>query len=290
MNGAPKSSRGQGRPRGDQAPDLASLETLLYRLITAPNGVDEALATEEELTRRGLEHIIASDDRLSARERIEIYANAYFFRLLDVFKEDYPALLAVIGDTNFHNLITGYLIHHPPTAPSVFYAGRHLPEFLCTHPMGERWPFLADLATLERATLDVFHAADAQPLSHEAARAIPPQNWPAIRFQLHPAARLLDLAWTVDLLLRAVMASNAWRTPEHSATPILVWRSNSQVYYREMERAEYLALQLATDGATFDAACEAIVAQTDTAADSAAQINQWLARWVSDGVLTLLQP
>lgn len=290
MSGASKSSRAQGRPRRDEAPGLARLEALLYRLITAPNGVDEALATEKALTPRGLEDIIASDDRLSARERLEIYANAYFFRLLDVFKEDYPALLAVAGDTHFHNLITGYLIHHPPTEPSVLYAGRHLPEFLRTHPMRERWPFLADLATLECATLEVFHAADAPPLSHEAARAIPPQDWPAIRFQLHPAARLLDLAWTVDRLPGAVAASAAWQTPEHRAARILVWRIKSQVHYREVECAEHLALQLATNGATFAAACEAIAAQTDAAADAAAQINQWLARWVSDGVLTLPQP
>lgn len=287
MNAEPKSSREHSRPPCDDAPDLASLQALLYRLITAPNGVDEALAAEKALTPGGLEHLIASDDRLSAHERLEIYANAYFFRLLDVFKEDYPALLAVIGDTNFHNLITGYLIDYPPTAPSVIHAGRHLPEFLRTHPMRERWPFLADLATLERATLEVFHAADAPPLSHEAARAIPPQNWPAIRFQLHPGAKLLDLAWAVDPLLRAVAASAAWRTPAHRGTWILVWRTKSQVQYREVERAEYLALQLATNGATFAEACDAIVAQIDAAADAAAQINQWLARWVSDGVLTL---
>ena len=66
-------------------------------------------------------------------ERLEIYANAYFYRILDCLKEDFPATLATLGADNFHNLVTGYLIEYPPTEPSISYAGRHLAEFL-RHP------------------------------------------------------------------------------------------------------------------------------------------------------------
>jgi hypothetical protein len=34
----------------------------------------------------------------------------YFYRLLDAIKEDFPATLKILGDFEFHNLITGYLI------------------------------------------------------------------------------------------------------------------------------------------------------------------------------------
>ena len=35
----------------------------------------------------------------------------------DVFKEEFPATLALLGEVNFHNLITGYLVDYPPTEP-----------------------------------------------------------------------------------------------------------------------------------------------------------------------------
>ena len=75
------------------------------------------------------------DDRLSAEARVDIYANMYFYRILDALKEDFPATLAVLGDDNFHNLITGYLIEYPPTEPSISYCGNHLADYLRDHPM-----------------------------------------------------------------------------------------------------------------------------------------------------------
>ena len=101
------------------------------------------------------------------RSGSEIYANAYFYRILDCLKEDFPATLATLGADNFHNLVTGYLIEYPPTEPSIAYAGRYMSEFLRHHPLSERWPFIAELARLERTVTEVFHAAEAEPLSAE---------------------------------------------------------------------------------------------------------------------------
>ncbi len=140
-------------------PGLEALQALLYRLITAPEGVAAGLAAESASEPEMLEHLIESDDRLSATERLEIYANAYFYRILDCLKEDFPATLATLGPDDFHNLITAYLIEYPPTEPSISYAGRHLAEFLRHHSMRamiERWPFIAELARLERTQIEVF--------------------------------------------------------------------------------------------------------------------------------------
>ena len=89
----------------------------------------------------GLGAIVLGDERLSAEARVEIYANMYFYRILDALKEDFPATLAVLGADNFHNLVTGYLLEYPPTEPSISYCGRHLADYLRDHPMRERAPF-----------------------------------------------------------------------------------------------------------------------------------------------------
>src|SRR5258708_24241113 len=140
---------------------LKNLQSLLYRLITAVSGVAQGLAAERELGATGLDAIVLGDDRLSAEDRVDIYANMYFYRILDALKEDFPATLAVLGADDFHNLITGYLIEYPPTEPSISHCGRHLADYLHDHPMQERAPFIADLARLERATVEAFLRPDA---------------------------------------------------------------------------------------------------------------------------------
>ncbi len=189
----------------DEIVDLKDLQQVLYRLIVAPGGVAEGLAYEVALPAGGLATLIAGDDRMSAVERVEVYANGYFYCLLDVLREDFPATLAIAGDDNFHNLVTGYLIDYPPTEPSIHHAGTQFRD-IRRQPSAVlgRWPFLADLARLERATLESFHAADAPALDAGALRAITPAQWPALALRAHPATRLVDCAWRVDKVLRAV--------------------------------------------------------------------------------------
>ena len=72
-------------------PRLGDLQSLLYRLITAPSGVEEGLAAEKTLPPEGLSATVRGNSRMSAVDRVEIYANMYFYRLLEVIKEDFPA-------------------------------------------------------------------------------------------------------------------------------------------------------------------------------------------------------
>jgi hypothetical protein len=274
-----------------KSPDLKHLQALLYRLITAPEGVAEGLAAERALGSDALDNLIESDDRLSAAERLEIYANAYFYRILDCLKEDFPATLAVLGAVNFHNLVTGYLIEYPPTEPSISYVGRYLYEFLCHHPMRERWPFIADLTRLERTLVEVFHAGEAEALNAEAMRSIAPEHWPALAMRRHPALAIVDCEWHVDKLLREIEnaadeGAQSWNAPAPAHISVLVWRRDSRVRYRALEHTEHAALELARAGANFAAICEAVAAGCG-ADDPVALINRLLARWLDEGLLVL---
>jgi hypothetical protein len=289
--------------RNPTNPGLKNLQALLYRLITAPEGVAAGLAAERARGPRAradsddlddLENVIESDDRLSAVERLEIYANAYFYRILDCLKEDFPATLATIGSDNFHNLVTGYLIEYPPTEPSIAYAGRYLAEFLRHHSMRatiERWPFIGELARLERTLIEVFHATEAEPLNAEAMRSVAPEDWPALAMRTHPALAIVDCEWRVDELLGEVEAAAGENdrphdAPAHAPVSVLVWRHGSRVHYRALEPQERAALELASAGASFAAICEVIAAVCGED-DPVAPINRLLARWLEEGLLVL---
>src|SRR5208282_3648620 len=263
---------------------LKKLESLLYRLITAPSGVAEGLAAERALDAGGLDDIVLGDERLSAEARVDIYANMYFYRLLDALKEDFPATLAVLGDDNFHNLVTGYLLEYPPTEPSLYYCGQHLAAYLRDHPMREGAPFVADLAAVERAVVKVFHGPDAAALETDSLRAIAPADWPALKFDLQPSAQILALDWRVSELLRAVEERRDWTPADRGSHRILVWRRDTRVLYRELDQAEADALAAVSRGATFAEICE-VVAVDGGDQDPVAAMNRMLARWLADGLL-----
>jgi hypothetical protein len=264
---------------------LQQLQSILYRLITAASGVAEGLAAESSLPAGGLDALVLGDDRLSAEERVDIYANMYFYRLLDVLKEDFPATLRVLGDDNFHNLATGYLLEYPPTEPSVMYCGRNLAAFLRNHPLREDAPYIRDLAALERAVVEVFHGPDAVVLEADQLRAITPEKWPALKLRTHPAVQVLRMEYRVADLLRAVEEDREWKPAEAGAVEVIVRRRNSQVFYRELEKVEARALAAARDGASFAKICDLVAADSDATKDPVVELNRLLSRWLADGIL-----
>lgn len=261
---------------------LGELQSLLARLITSTEGVNTQLQGDS-LAPEKIEKIIHGDGRLGAVERLQIYATAYFHRLLECLKEDYPATLAVTGEDVFRALIAAYLAAHPSDSPSVFGVGRFLPDFIAHHWLAGQCPFLGDLARLERTLIEVFHAADAPPLTATELQHIPAERWDGLRLYPHPAVAILDCQWRVDELLDLAGTGGAIATPERRATAILVWRQDDEVYRRRVDCSERTALALIRQGETFGALCEAVAPLLGAGAVD--EIKSMLSRWLRDGLL-----
>jgi hypothetical protein len=264
--------------------NLRDLQSLLYRRITDPDTTVEGCDDEDRPVSGEVEALINGDRRLSAKERLGIYANAFFFRLLDCIGEHFPVTLTVVGADDFAAIVRGYLRACPPTEPSILYAGYYLPEFLSDHPCTERWPFIADLAGLERAVLGVFHAADEPAPSVEEVRAVPLEEWPAMRFRIHPAVEIVPVEWRVAETLRAIEQGQEWEVPPHENASVLVWRQNALVRYRDLEPPERDALAVVSRGGSFAGICGAVAAATEEP-DPMAVIGRLLARWLADEIL-----
>ncbi len=264
---------------------LEQTQQLLWKLITAPEGAADGMARLTPAERQACETLVRGDGRLAALERIDVYAEMYFYRLRDALKEDFPAVCGVIGADNFHNLITDYLIEYPPSHFSLRYAGQALPAFVSRHPLVLRWPYLGDLARLEWSIIDAFDAADAPPLEQQALVGVAPERWAELRLELTPTLRLLALGWPVH---------DVWeRNQQHAAVNeihaapawIRVWRQDLRVFHRAIDALEHAALAALAAGEPFGAVC-AGVAAPDNAADGARRVFGFLRQWLADGLLT----
>lgn len=274
-------------PRAD-GPPLARLQERLFALITAPESVGKTLAAQG-LGPRDLEAIVVGDGRASAVERLDVYANMYFFRIRDVLAEYFPKLAATMGGAGFHDLVTDYLQTHPSGHPSLRHVGQALPAFVASSARAVGRPWLGELAALEWARLDVFDRADVAPLSGEALAALAPEAFGDLGLRLVAASEVVPAPHAVEETWRAIERGGALVEPglAEPAGPLLVWRRGVAVLHRRLDLVEAAALAgLRGGGCTFGALCAELGRdrpEDDAAGLAAALLGRWLADELLDG-------
>ncbi len=260
---------------------LRGVQELLFGLVTAPEGVTKTL-DGRAADREAVAEVFASDARMPAEERLDAYANMYFFRLRDVLAEDFERTAAALGEARWHNLVTDYLLAHPPTRWSLRWAGEALPGYLRDHAYGGERPWLADVAALEWARNEAFQAEDAEPLHLETLAAVPPEAWPDLRFEALPGTALVESRWDLAAWWDGGVAEPA-EAPRVQA--LVVWRdAEDDVRHEALPADDVDPVRRLFSGRPFAEVCEACARQgaaeteTENAGRKAVELLQ---RWGS---------
>ncbi len=268
--------------------DLTSTQKIFFKLITAKERVEVALE-ETGMSPRTLGEIIRGDHKGGAVDRLDIYANMYFFRLHDVLAEIYPKLARLLGEGDFHNLATDYLAAHLPASPNIGHCGRHLAQFLDGSEPDRPW--LADLARLELARHDIFDMEDVEVLELDALRTLSPDAFAELPLPLVTAHRLVPARHAVDELWQRLRdGADEVSQLEESPRTIVVWRPGIEVRHRPLDarEAELLAA-LSTGNLQFGHICDRIAQSVPE--DEAPQVAfQHLGQWVTDGLIARYRP
>jgi Putative DNA-binding domain len=245
------------------------------------------------LTARGAEtdpallSLVSDRGGLGPAQRLDIYADMYRTRLVDVLREDFPRVLAILGDEEFQALAYRYLARHRSAHPSVRYVGRRFDDFLAGETGG--LPFLADLARLEWARVEVFDAPDAEPLRLSDLESLPAADWPTLRLRPIPACLVVECAWPVHTIWAAADASAPCRagSDRPEASTIRVWREGWSVSHAAMGDLERRVFPLLERGEPFARLCVAGEGGLEPEA-AAREVGGLLMRWLEDGLLTRL--
>lgn len=283
------------------APGLREVQDLFWRLITAPEGVRPAV---DDLARRGLldparvAEVFTGDEAVGVIERLDIYANMYFYRLQDCLREDFPKTAAAIGPAGFHNLVTDFLLHHPSTHPSLRELGRPLAGFIAERSPDADRPWLADLARLEWARADLFDAADAEPATRETLAGIPPDRAGGAVVRLVPAFALVRCGHDVAALWRALEEAQE-SAPGDAAAPlppglaeratgrrtaVRVWRQGTVVYHRSLNEEDADGLEAILAGDTLERICQRAAAGRSLSR-ATETVGRMLQGWLDDGLI-----
>jgi Putative DNA-binding domain len=134
---------------------------------------------------------VAGPNGKAAEKRYNVYRNNVTVSLIDVLAAVFPATQRITGVEFFRAMARFHVRAAPPTSPLLFEYGRNFPNFIAGYEYAKRMPWLADVARIERAWLDAYHAADAKPLMPQALAFIPPERLGDTVFVPHPATRIV---------------------------------------------------------------------------------------------------
>lgn len=285
--------------------DLNQIQRWMQAVIMHPEGVidgleSEAAQRELDLTPEDIEKVLTRSQALSAAERLGIYNGAYYARLLECLREEYPVFRHAVGEDSFDEFAVGYLQKYPSRSYTLNRLGANFPRYLAeTCPAEEpgtaatSWPgFLIDLAILEWTYSEVFDGSGVegeQLLDVAELLAVPPQRWPDVRLVLVPCFRLVRLRYPVHEYYTAVRKNEEATPPVLAETFLAITRRNHVVRRYALTRPQY---QLLSALAARESLAEAI-GQAAVAADApdplAADLRQWFSSWAAEGFFRAIE-
>ncbi|HWB81918.1 MAG TPA: DNA-binding domain-containing protein [Nannocystaceae bacterium] len=257
---------------------LAEQQALFWRAITWPTGVADFLRHADDATRAAFAATFDETATFARSDRVGVYADAYFFRLLGVLRDHFGLVAWLCGAARFNDLVTDYVLAHPSIDPDVRRYGERFPAFVAAHAEVERIPGLAEIAAIEWAMVHALDCVQSPPLAASTVQAVPPEQWVELR---------LRAVQSVALLPTRLPFAELWqrhdREPSPSEAPalvlphhVLVWRHDLAPMHRVPDPAESAALARMIAGTTFGELCSDHDAVT---------LVGWFSRWLDDGVL-----
>ena len=132
--------------------------------------------------------------------RFDVYRNNVASSLIDALEIGFPAVQKLIGPTNFRAIMGFFLRQHPPQAPMIAVYGAALPGFLAKFPPVAHLGYLPDVARLEQALRECYHAADCAPVDPAVLQDLSPHALLSACITLAPALRIIRSPWPVHAI------------------------------------------------------------------------------------------
>ena len=217
---------------------------------------------------------------LEPGRRLDVYRNNSRLTQAEALSGIYPAISRLLGEEFFAHMAGLFWSIYPSRSGDLRRYGRELADFLAEFPPTCSLAYLPDVARLEWAWHEAFHAPFSAAPAPQAHARQPDARRRALRFALLPGASLLRSDFPVPQIWEFALAENEADTArldlsDPRAAHTLVLRPQLEVLVLELEPAEWRWLQALNEGAALDAADE-LARSMDPGADSARYLRDHL--------------
>lgn len=284
-----------------QPPDtLKSTQEWFAKVITNRLGKNDTIQPTLEgifIAEEAIRYITPSPT-LRPHQRMQIYNQQYWWRLLNTLHANFPLVTRLFGYSAFNEKIgIPYLLHCPPNHWSLNVIGERLPNWVLeNYKEPDRW-LIYHAASLDWAFTASFVSPQLPPLDLIALSQDKPEHLLSYTFYLQP--HLYLFTWKYDLLnFRGNFLKkdvDYWlehRFPHLSKKKtycfVIYRHANNHLAWREISLGEFRLLECFKKGTSLTAACEYIETQDATLYEQmSAHLQTWLQEWAQAGWLTL---
>lgn len=307
-------SRQMIEPRADDDRPLDELQRWMQSVIMHPLGVAAGAGSAEAQrfgTGAGIDDVILPGPQQTPVERIGVYGNAYFARLLGVLRDSFPALSYALGQDAFDAFAMQYLHRHPSRSYTLGRLADHFVEFLeATRPAdesgsdttsqknggsepGPSWPdFLIDLARLEWTIDQVFDGPGPEGqlmLDAGQLQRIGPEDWASVRLRPARGMRLLEFRYPVNDYYTAFRREEQPELPQPEQNFAAIFRRDYIVRRYKLSAEQHSLLTRLVQGDTLGEAITHCVPEWEGDFERwAGALKSWFRFWASEGFFAAL--
>lgn len=252
-----------------------------------PQSLDKFIVAFGQFMKTGdTEELSAYCDSEANPDLFNIYRNGFYRACIDALASNYPAIVTLLGDTYFRTMAKVYVIEWPPEVGTLAGYGENFAEFIEMTSLSHNLPYLADVARLDRAWLEVYFSFVSTPLSAEniAEMASSGVEIDLERLTLSRSSALLSLQYPVAEVWRKLKdfghIQKVVELPKEREN-ILLWRYDSEVMLRTLQAKEYQFFSSFKDGLILEQAIEQAYGT-----DAELEMNDLFSNLLAAGLLT----
>jgi len=286
----------------DKVPAVLKREQLWFghiigRPIDEDSKMDPISPSGQLMEIEAADHI-APSPTLRPAQRIQIYNQQYWWRLLNTMHEIFPLVTRLFGYRDFNRMISiPYLVKYPPRHWSLSLIGDRLEKWLEEEYHAKDKELILQSARLDWAFSDSFTTEKLPPLNAEQLIKLGDSD-----VKLFTQSHLYLFEMKYDLFkYRIDFLKNDpdyWINKDFPVLNrdkdyyfLLNRNEKNDIAWKEIPQAEYLLLNLFKNGSTIDNACQWLEEQHQSICDDAMDNMQcWFQEWTMRGWLSLHHP
>ncbi|HEY8126614.1 MAG TPA: DNA-binding domain-containing protein [Methylocystis sp.] len=192
------------------------------------------------------------------KRRFGVYRNNVCVGLVDALAERFPVCRRLVGDDFFRAMAQCYVRERLPRRPMLFEYGDAFATFVSQFEPARELPYLPDVARLDYAVGQAYHAADAAPLPLDLLRALPHDQLDRATAALHPSTQVVASKYPIVSIWRRHMSDDEM-TPmvlDHGEEALIV-RPELAISVSTLPSGGSAFVEALRDGKTFGEAMNA---------------------------------
>jgi len=174
--------------------------------------------------------LVGPDGQPSAR-RFNVYRNNVVASLTRVLRAAFPATASIVGEEFFAAMARVHVAEEPPASALLFEYGAGFPDFIRRFEPAADLVYLPDVAYIEWAWIEAYHAREARHLGPDAFARMSPDDLPFARLALHPSLHIVRSPFPAATIWRMNTGREALKPVDlgAGAEDVLVVRPDADV-------------------------------------------------------------